>query len=189
MRSLRFVILALLVLWIFSQSGNFLVIDHPQKADAILVLAGETENRPVRALQLMQQGYAPKIILDVPQNERIFGTSDLQLAQSWINLQPQASSVSICLISGLSTKAESFESADCLRRAGVHSVLIVTSDFHTRRALSIYRKEQPQFVYSVAASRDETQFGPHWWRHRQWAKVNLDEWFRLIWWEGVDRWF
>ena len=188
MRSLRFLILVLLVLWLVSQSGNFLVVDNPQKADAILVLAGETENRPLRALELLQQGYAPRVILDVPQNERVFGSSDLQLAQSWINLQPQATSVSLCPIIGLSTKAESSESAECLRRAGAHSVLLVTSDFHTRRALSIYRKEQPQFVFSVAASRDATQFGTHWWQHRQWAKVNLDEWFRLIWWEGVDRW-
>lgn len=188
MRSLRFLIVVLLVLWLISQSGNFLVVDNPQKADAILVLAGETENRPLRALELLQQGYAPRVILDVPQNERIFGTSDLQLAQSWVNLQPQANSVSLCPIVGLSTKAESSESAECLRRAGAHSVLLVTSDFHTRRALSIYGKEQPQFVFSVAASRDATQFGTHWWQHRQWAKVNLDEWFRLIWWEGVDRW-
>jgi uncharacterized SAM-binding protein YcdF (DUF218 family) len=188
-RSLRILILALLFLWLVSQTGNFLVIDNPQKADAILVLAGETENRPLRAMELMQQGFAPRAILDIPQNERVFGASDLQLAQAWVNLQPQGHSVTLCTISGLSTKAESFESAECLRRAGVHSVLLVTSDFHTRRALSIYRKEQPQFSFSVAASHDETQFGVHWWQHRQWAKVNLDEWFRLIWWEAVDRWF
>ena len=189
MRPLRILILALLLLWVVSRTGNFLVIDNPQKADTILVLAGETGNRPLRALELMQQGYAPRVILDVPQNERIFDTSDLQLAQAWINSHPSPNSMSICPISALSTKTESFESAECLRRAGVHSVLLVTSDFHTRRAFSIYRKEQPQFVYSVAASRDATQFGVRWWQHRQWAKVNLDEWFRLLWWEGVDRWF
>jgi uncharacterized SAM-binding protein YcdF (DUF218 family) len=188
-RLLRILILVVLGLWLVSQTGNFLVIDNPQKADAILVLAGETDQRPVRALELMQQGFAPRVILDVPQSERIFGTSDLQLAQMWIARQPQAQALDICPISGLSTKAESSESAECLRRAGARSVLLVTSDFHTRRALSIYRKEQPQFVFSVAASHDWTQFGKRWWRHRQWAKVNLDEWFRLLWWECVDRWF
>lgn len=189
MRGIRVLILALLVLWAISESGKFLVVDDPQQADAILVLAGETESRPARALELLQRGYASRIILDVPQNTRLFGASAPQLAQTWINAQPQAQALNICPITGLSTKAESFESAACLRRARVHSVLLVTSDFHTLRARSIYRKEQPEFAFSVAAAHDSEQFGVRWWRHRQWAKTNLDEWFRLLWWESVDRWF
>ena len=189
MRALRILILAVLIFGLISQSGKFLVVDNPQKADAILVLAGETDRRPARAVELMQQGYASRVILDVPQNERIFGNSDLQLAEAWIKAQSQPQAFSICSISGLSTKAESFESAECLRRAGARTVLMVTSDFHTRRASSIYRKEQPEFAFSVAAATAPAQFGANWWRHRQWAKVNLEEWFRLIWWECVDRWF
>ena len=189
MRGIRLLILALLLLWAASESGKVLVVDDPQKADAILVLAGETENRPARALELLDRGYAPRIILDVPQNQRVYGASALQLAQAWINAQAQAQVMSICPIAGLSTKAESLESVTCLRRAGVRSVLLVTSDFHTRRARSVYRKEQPEFTFSVAASHDSEQFGVRWWQHRQWAKTNLDEWFRLVWWEGVDRWY
>lgn len=188
MRAIRILILAGLALWLISESGRFLVVDDPQKADAILVLAGETEGRPARAVELMQHGFAPRVIIDVPQNELVFGADIVQLAQAWVDKQPQASALSICPITGLSTKAESFEAAACLRRAGAHSVLLVTSDFHTRRARSIYQKEQPGFSYSVAACYDPTQFGARWWQHRQWAKTNLDEWFRLIWWECVDRW-
>ena len=189
MRRIRVLILALLLLGAISESGKFLVIDDPQKADAILVLAGETENRPARALELLQLGYAKRIVMDVPQNQRVYGTNALQMAQAWVNAQPEARALSICPIAGLSTKAESFESAACLREDGVHSVVLVTSDFHTRRATSIYRKEQPEFTFFVAASHDPEQFGVRWWQHRQWAKTTLDEWFRLLWWEGVDRWF
>jgi uncharacterized SAM-binding protein YcdF (DUF218 family) len=188
-RAFRILILAALVLWTVGESGRFLVVDDPQKADAILVLAGETGHRPARALELLQRGYARRVILDVPENERVFGADGVQLAQAWIHAQPQAAALSICPITALSTKTESFESAACLRREGVHSVLIVTSDFHTRRARSVYRKEQPEFAFSVAASQDSSQFGERWWQHRQWAKTNLDEWFRLIWWECVDRWY
>ena len=67
-------------------------------------------------------------------------------------------------------------------------ILIVTSDFHTRRSLSIFRHEMPGKSFSVAAARDETQFGARWWTHRQWAKTCLDEWLRLFWWNAVDRW-
>ena len=24
--------------------------------------------------------------------------------------------------------------------------------------------------------------------NRQWAKINFDEWLRLVWWQAVDRW-
>jgi uncharacterized SAM-binding protein YcdF (DUF218 family) len=188
-RAIRILILAALACWAVAESGRLLVVDDPQKADAILVLAGETEHRPALALELLQRGYSARIILDVSQNERVFGADGVQLAQAWIHTQPQAAALSVCPITARSTKTESFESAACLRRAGVHSVLLVTSDFHTRRALSIYRKEQPEFRFSVAASQDSAQFGERWWQHRQWAKTNLDEWFRLLWWECVDRWY
>jgi uncharacterized SAM-binding protein YcdF (DUF218 family) len=187
-RAIRILFLAALVVWALLESGRFLVVNEPQKADAILVLAGETEHRPARAVELMQLGFAPRVIMDVPQNERVFGADAVQLAQAWIDKQPQASALSICPIAGLSTKTESSESAQCLRRVGAHSVLLVTSDFHTRRARDIYSKEQPEFRFFVAAAPDATQFGERWWQHRQWAKTNLDEWLRLIWWESVDRW-
>jgi len=47
-------------------TGRFLVVDEPEKSDAILVLAGETYNRPMLALDLLERGYAPRIVMDVP---------------------------------------------------------------------------------------------------------------------------
>jgi uncharacterized SAM-binding protein YcdF (DUF218 family) len=96
--------------------------------------------------------------------------------------------LSICPIDGLSTKAESKDADKCLEGEGGKSVLIVTSDFHTRRALSVFRREIPGRAYSVAAARDAQQFGVRWWTHRQWAKTLVDEWQRLIWWKTVDQW-
>ncbi len=32
--------------------------------------------------------------------------------------------------------------------------------------------------YSVAAARDDAQFGVKWWAHRQSAKTLVDEWLR-----------
>jgi hypothetical protein len=187
-RRLRVLVLILLFGWLVARSATFLVIDQPEKSDAILVLAGETEQRPARALELLTDGYASRVVFDVPAAPKVYGSSYLQLAQQWAGEQPQASLLSVCPIQGWSTKAESFEAIDCLRKVGVKSVLLVTSDFHTRRALSIFRKNNPEWMFSVAAAYDDTQFGTQWWRHRQWAKTNLDEWLRVFWWEGVDRW-
>ncbi|HST09916.1 MAG TPA: YdcF family protein [Terriglobales bacterium] len=187
-RRLRLIVLVLLFLWLVAGSARFLIIDEPEKSDVILVLAGETEQRPARALQLLNEGYAPRVVFDVPADARMYGSTYLEIAQKWAAAQPQASAIVICPIQGLSTKAETADAAECLRKIGVRSVLVVTSDFHTRRALSIFRRENPEFTFSVAAAYDATQFGEQWWRHRQWAKTNVDEWLRMFWWQLVDRW-
>jgi hypothetical protein len=181
-------VLAVLSIGLASKAGSFLVMDAPRPSDVILVLAGETHSRPERALQLFSQGLAQRIVLDVPANATIYGFTQLQLAQKYIQDTPQGSAVSICPIAGLSTVDESKDAAKCLARDGRKSVLIVTSDYHTRRALDIFRHELPAYQYSVAAAQNEEQFGVRWWTHRQWAKTFLDEWLRLIWWKAVDQW-
>lgn len=187
-RLLALTLLIVFILALCANAGSFLIIDHPQQSDVILVLAGETNRRPQRALQLFSQGYARHIVLDVPVDATIYEFTQIQLAKEYIRDLPKASSVSICPIKGLSTEAESKDVADCLAHENAKSVLVVTSDFHTRRALSIFRRELPQYAYSVAAARDDEQFGDRWWQHRQWAKTCVDEWLRLIWWKCVDQW-
>jgi hypothetical protein len=126
--------------------------------------------------------------LDVPTDAKVFEFTEIDLAQNYIRELPQSASISICPIDGLSTKDESKDAEKCLQREGAKSVLIVTSDFHTRRALEIFRRELPEYEYSVAAARSEEGFGAKWWTHRQWAKTFFDEWLRLLWWKVVDRW-
>ena len=182
-------LLAFLLLLLATRAASFLLVDAPRPSDVIVVLAGETQRRPERALQLLDQGYARHIILNVPTHENIFEFTQPQLAQKYIEDQPQAASISICPIEGFSTKDETKDVERCLKQEpGAKSILLVTSDFHTRRAFSIFRHELPQYQYSVAAARDDTQFGIRWWQHRQWAKIVFDEWLRLIWWQTVDRW-
>jgi hypothetical protein len=171
-----------------ARAGGFLVVDAPRPSDVILVLAGETDRRPELALQLLAQGYGRRIVLDVPADAKIYEFTQLDLARKYVQDMPHAASVSICPIEGLSTKDESKEAEKCIAREGGKSVLIVTSDFHTRRAVGVFRREIPGHEYSVAAARDETQFGVRWWTHRQWAKTFANEWLRLIWWKVVDQW-
>jgi hypothetical protein len=188
MRTLRFAILGLLLLWLAAVSGKFLVLDDPQKSDTIVVLAGEADRRPARALELLARGYAGRIVLDVPGDARIYGTTYVGLARKWAGSLPQAPYLTVCPIHGLSTKAEAVESAACIQAVGGGSVLLVTSDFHTRRAFITFRHLLGNRSLHVAAAYDPTQFGVLWWRHRQWAKTNLDEWMRLLWWQSIDRW-
>jgi hypothetical protein len=190
MRKLRTVlIVVLLAVLLFSMtSGSSMVIDAPQHADVILLLAGEADRRPSRGRELLLKGYAPRLIMDVPAGARIYGSSMLDVAETYIERLPEKASVSLCPIVGLSTKAETQDADKCLKQFETHSVLLVTSDYHTRRALSIFQHELPHYQFSVTAAHDQQQFGTSWWKHRQWAKLNFDEWIRTVWWYGVDRW-
>src|SRR5215472_913969 len=190
MRKSRLMVLmgCVLLLGFIVVSGRLLEINQPEKADVILVLAGETSRRPERALQLLDQGFAQHMILDVPVNGQIYQWTQLDLAQQYVNGLAEAKSVSICPIWGLSTRDEARDTVACLKHAGGSSVLLVTSDFHTRRALNIFRHELRGYTFHVAAAFDEDEFGTHWWKQREWAKTAVSEWTKFFWWEAVDRW-
>lgn len=171
-----------------ASAGHLLVVDNPQSSDIIVVLAGETDRRPEHALQLLDQGYARRVLIDVPERARVYDSTVAQLAEDYIRSRPERANVSICRIRGLSTRDESHDVIRCLAQEQGSRVLIVTSDFHTRRSLSIFRHEIPRKSFSVAAARDDSEFGPRWWTRRQWAKTCVDEWMRLLWWTAIERW-
>ena len=189
-RKLRIALIIILLgdLVFTSSSGNFLVVDDLARADVIVVLAGETNHRPARGLQLLSQNYAPRMLLDVPATEVIYNHKLTDIAQAFVHSASTGRPVATCDIYGLSTKAETQDVARCLNGSGVHRILLVTSDYHTRRARSIFEHELRGYEIFVSPAYDSQQFGIHWWQHRQWAKTNFDEWMKLVWWQLVDRW-
>jgi len=171
-------------------AGRILVVRDLRKADAILVLDGEADRRPALALELLRQGYAHRVLLDASSDARLYHLTPVQIAEEYIRTLPPepAGSVSVCGMSALSTMEEAAQARRCLDAVGARSLLVVTSEYHTRRALSVFRHSFPDRPVGVAGAVEPDQFGVRWWRHRQWAKVTLGEWTRLIWWECVDRW-
>jgi hypothetical protein len=186
---IRGVVLFLLIAVVLaSQAARFLWIDDPQESDAIVVLAGETNLRPKRGLELLRQGIAPRMWIDVVNSDEFFDQSLVSVAQKYAAGLPEGDRVKVCAIDGLSTAAETMDVRRCLQSAGIHRVLIVTSAFHSRRALIIFKHRLPEYEFSVAAANDPKQFGTAWWTTREWAKTTFEEWTKLVWWEAVDRW-
>jgi DUF218 domain len=179
-------LLMALILW-GTNAGTMMVVDSPQPSDVIVVLAGETDSRPARALELLDRGYARRLLIDVPADDKVFGYTAVELAEHYEHTRPEAAQLGICPIEGLSTREESHDVERCLAKEQGTRILIVTSDYHTHRALSIFRREIPGKTFSIAAAYDSTQFGTRWWAHRQWAKTWFDEWLRWFWWVLVER--
>ncbi len=169
-------------------AGGYLVIDDPDRSDVIVVLAGETEKRPAKGLEMLNEDYAPFMILDVPAVAKIYDVTQLEIARQYVQKQPRAPQIGICPIAGLSTRGESHDVAKCLSSIKSGRVLIVTSDYHTRRALSIFRHELKGRTFSSSAARNPVEYGVLWWKHREWAKTFVSEWAKLIWWKAVDAW-
>src|SRR5579859_904032 len=101
--------LAVMLVAFAAEAGRWLVVDAPQSSDVILVLAGETDRRPARALELLDQGYGRRLVIDVPVSSKIYDLDQVQLAERYIQGLPEAASIRVCPIEGLSTREEAHD--------------------------------------------------------------------------------
>src|SRR4051812_7376341 len=138
-RLLLFLLLLCVGAGLLASSGWMLIRDNPERSDAIVVLAGErTDFRYRKGLEMPRAGYGKVMLVDAQADYRFYGHTPAEYAASYIQetAGPDAERVKICDTYGDGTQIETAWVAKCMEQAGAHSALIVTSDFHTRRALS-----------------------------------------------------
>jgi uncharacterized SAM-binding protein YcdF (DUF218 family) len=186
-RGLQLIIVILLLTLslfvILALSRSLLIIDRPSVSDVIIVPSGDFGIRSVRALQLTEQGYGKQLLIDEGSEVLTFGRTlaDRRLDQT----SEWRVSASVCPVKGESTYEESRECGKYLQELGARRVLIVTSDFHTRRALATFRKLMPSISFSVASAPTEFS-SEHWWSPSS-AATTCEEWGALLWLETVQR--
>lgn len=170
-------------------SGRALVIDAPRPADLIVVLAGGRSCRALHAFQLFRKGLSRRILISARSKWEIFGTCEYELVKKFLSIQPAdvRAATEVMPLQGDSSVDEAEETGAYFDAVQANSVLVVTSDFHTRRALSIYRTMYPDLTVNVSAAEDSGAFDVCWWKRRRWAKTMADETMKLIWWTAVDR--
>ena len=178
--------------FIFCQPGGFLIVNNPGKSDAIVVLGGDAaDQRYARGMELLRAGYARHMFVDATTGVT-YGHSYVDLAKEYIanTAGANVAQVSVCPIVGDSTKVEAQQVKGCLQtmQPPPRSVILATDSYHTRRALSIFRTELPQYKWTAAAANVDFLYGLPWWKEREWAKTYVTEWEKLLWWELVDRW-
>lgn len=147
---LIFVVIACLLWALAWGAAKWLMVEAPlAHADAIIVLAGSAafRERTQRAAELYKEGRAPKIIL-TNDNQQGGWVSDEQrnipyqeLAGRWLQRQGVPDGAIEILPEPVSG---TYDESLLLRRhaeaKGFHSLLIVTSAYHSRRALSTLRR-------------------------------------------------
>lgn len=119
-----------------------LVVSLPmEKADALIVLGGEPLGRPLEAARLFKQGVAPKVFVtgvgDSTKNRRILVGAGVPESVLFLEKKAYSTFTNATLLKPM------------LESAHVHTALIVTSPFHTRRALATFRKVIPNVQFGV----------------------------------------
>jgi uncharacterized SAM-binding protein YcdF (DUF218 family) len=164
-------------------AGLLIQTGSPLKAEAILVLGGDSfGDRTLKAAELARAGYAPVVLISGPPSLVSFESSaELQYAVQHgypaemfreVHLPREAES----------TRTEARFLGQYLRAQGIKNIVIVTSNYHTRRAARLWREESPWiqcvFVGSVDPARN---FTPEtWWKTRPGQKVFAYEWMKTI---------
>ena len=162
--------------------GSYLVdVQRPTRADAALVLAGDFRcNRVVRAGELVREGFVPKALVSSPGT--IYGVPEGELSVGCAVLRGQPRErFEIVHSRALSTVEEADQLAPVLAQRQVRSLLIVTSDSHTRRAGGIFRARLgPGVAVRVIGVADPFFSPDSWWKHHEGREIVVVEWIKTI---------
>ncbi len=161
--------------------GTYLVrADTPAKADVIVVLAGDRfGNRILKACELLREGYAPRALIDGPCCYYGVHESDLAIAFAARAGCP-ADRLDSLPMQAMNTKDEAAVVAAELGRRQVRSFLIVTSDYHTRRAEKAFARVARPGSFRMVAAPDKYFRAGEWWRDRESQKIVFTEWTKTV---------
>ena len=174
--------------------GGYLLISDdplPSQVDAAVVLQGSVLGQRARvagAVRVLREGKTSRILVSVPR-ESYWGQSVTPIAYADIKNkygEDTASHIDFCEIDDVdSTEEEAAALGKCIDERGLHSIAVVTSDYHTRRTGIIWRRmlrKRHSSVHLWVHAVPDPEFHPsQWWRERRSAKTWLMESTKLLW--------
>lgn len=180
----------LLILLLFRRQvlidvGQALVVSDPlERADAIYILAGDFwGNRVLLGAKLGSEGWAPKVLVGggpYGGDGRYHESSELAVDFAVRHGYSRAMFVPVP-ISASSTIDEVQVLGPIFRRLGVHRVILVTSNFHSRRAAEVFRLYLPEFDFRMEGAPEDDFFDPQaWWNKPQQRKLVLSEYKKMF---------
>ena len=185
---------SILAFMLLRWGSHLLVSDDdplPSHIEGAVVLQGSVlgeEARIAGAVRLLEKGTTPRILVSIPK-ETYWGQPVAPLAYGHLEKiygKAIVDYIDFCETTGIdSTEQEAQALANCIKEHGWHSVAVVTSDYHTRRAGIIWRKifrQQYPSIHPWMHAVPDPEFYPQgWWRDRRSAKTWLLEFTKLVW--------
>jgi uncharacterized SAM-binding protein YcdF (DUF218 family) len=185
--------LAAVAVWGVLQGGRYLQHEDPlQKADAIFVLAGTRMERPLEAVDLYREGWAPAIAMSPGRSEpaeeaiRARGArlpSDVEIVRdAMVQAGVPARAIFIGSTSVDNTAAEAVLLRALAEAHHWRTVIVVTSKYHTRRTGFAMRRalDGAGITVIVRATRYDPSDPANWWRRRYDFRFGISEWQKLI---------
>jgi uncharacterized SAM-binding protein YcdF (DUF218 family) len=159
--------------------------DGPAQADIAVVLGGGDffGNRLETAGNLVRRGYVPRVLVSGPRGP--YGIFECDLAipfavhkgfpAEWFEPFQQTDT---------NTRDESRDILREMKKRGVHRVLLVTSNYHSARAMRIFLKTEQGMgggpELRMVAAPDHFFHPDTWWRGRESQKITFLEWCKTI---------
>jgi uncharacterized SAM-binding protein YcdF (DUF218 family) len=156
---------------------SWIIEDPLDKADAIIVLGDDNfyADRATRGAELFREGKAPVMVASGRRLRPNAGIAEL-MEHDLVERGVPKEKILRFVQDADSTKEE----AEALRKLVTgkkwRSVIVVTSNYHTRRARYIFRRVFPQGIEIRVASARDGDFDPeHWWEKRKSIKELMRE--------------
>jgi len=162
--------------------GWFLVdADRPEAAEVVVVLGGDVFGaRVLKAAALVEQGYAPKALVSGP--VRYFGRPETDLSIPFAVERGAPREIFEALPLDVdSTWNEALAIDRELRRRGIGKAIVVTSNFHTRRARELFERYSSGEVQYLFSAAPHPEFDPDgWWQTRAGKKILVIEYLKTF---------
>jgi uncharacterized SAM-binding protein YcdF (DUF218 family) len=164
--------------------ADWWIVDEPlQKAQAIVVLGGDNlaADRVRHAVRLYRDAWAPKIVLSGGQIRAYLNESELMRRDARELGVPENDIIAAPTGTG-STLEEALRLRAVLAKHNFRKIIVVTSNFHTRRARTIYRHiYQPAGTVVVFSAAPDPAFPPdRWWQEREGRAALVFELLKLV---------
>ncbi len=186
---------------LLSAIGGFLIVqDEAHPAEAIVVLSGSLPDRILEAVDLYQAHLAPRIILT--REEPLPGSAALRARGATLpehheqnisiaeQLGVPADAIAVMPTATTSTLAETRALVAYLKEQGIHSILLVTSKAHARRArLTLQAFAGSDLRVAICPSRYDPFSAQQWWHERGFIRRVVIEYGKLLNFVLIDRWF
>lgn len=189
---LALVTLGVFVAALLSFGGHILVVADPlpEGAHAIVVLRGSSTESEVRleaGARFVEEHVADRLLLSVRRGT-IWGEPVPEMARAYMERRFPLEAVqrfTLCPNAADSTGEEALALLECLMERGWTRVVVVTSEYHTRRTRLIWRAvaERADVPLEVAVRGvPDGNYDPrNWWRERRYAKSWVLEMQKLVW--------
>ena len=153
--------------------GEWWIVEDPlERSDVIMVLGDDNfyADRATRAAELFREGKAPVVVASGRQLRPNAGIAEL-MEHDLIERGVPRDKILRFVHDADSTKEEAEALTKLVKEKKWRRAIVVTSNYHTRRARYIFRRTFPQGVEVSVASARDGDFDPEaWWEKRKATK-------------------